>query len=242
MPMLELATRRLTPERLDRLSPDDPSALRSRIDLRRINAIMMQAGTMAGLLRHALGKPRPVQILDIGAGDGRFMAAVARRLGPLWHGSSVVLLDRQPGLIGERQRRDFERLGWTVRPVCAEAADFLSSAAAGRFDAVTANLVLHHFDGAALAGVLAAAADRADAFAACEPRRSVFARMGAALLWAIGANEVTRHDARVSVEAGFRAGELTALWPARTGWMVQETYAWPFTHTFLAIRGVRHDP
>lgn len=237
MPMAELATRRLTPERLDGLAPDDPSALRSRIDLGRINAIMMQAGTMAGLLRRALGKPRPVRILDIGAGDGRFMVAVARRLGPPWRGSSVVLLDRQRGLLGERQRRDFERLGWTARPVCAEAAEFLGRAAADRFDAVTANLVLHHFDGAALSSMLASAADRADVFAACEPRRSVFARTGARLLWAIGANEVTRHDARVSVEAGFRGGELTALWPAPAGWTVRETYAWPFTHAFLAVRG-----
>ena len=53
----------------------------------------------------------------------------------------------------------------------------------------------------------------AKAFVACEPRRSAFALLGARMVFALGANDVTRHDAVASVRAGFRGRELSGLWP-----------------------------
>ena len=72
-----MRARVLTPEILDFLSPDDPRAVRSRGDLRRINAIMGQGAIMAQLLADF---PPPKLLADLGGGDGRFMLGVARRL------------------------------------------------------------------------------------------------------------------------------------------------------------------
>ena len=52
---------------------------------------------------------------------------------------------------------------------------------------------------------------------ATEPRRGSFPLAAARLLWAIGANDVTLHDAAASVRAGFAGKELSALWPAGRG-------------------------
>jgi hypothetical protein len=54
------------------------------------------------------------------------------------------------------------------------------------------------------------------------------------LLGLIGCNEVTRHDAVVSVRAGFVDQELSALWPERTRWHLQEEAAGLFSHCFVA--------
>jgi len=51
----------------------------------------------------------------------------------------------------------------------------------------------------------------------------------------MGCNAVTRHDARVSVRAGFRDDELSRLWPSG-GWTLEERGAPPFSHLFVARR------
>jgi hypothetical protein len=101
-------------------------------------------------------------------------------------------------------------------------------------DIITANLFLHHLEAPALTQLFALAAGRAQGFVACEPRRSAFALLGARLVGALGANDVTRHDAVASVRAGFRGGELSAHWPRKDGWKLYEHGAFPFTHAFCA--------
>ena len=59
-------------------------------------------------------------------------------------------------------------------------------------------------------------------FIACEPRRSRTALAGASLLRLIGCNDVTIHDADISVRAGFRDRELSRLWPHDSGWQLTE--------------------
>ena len=59
---------------------------------------------------------------------------------------------------------------------------------------------------------------------------------GSHLLWAIGCNDVTRHDAVLSVEAGFSGCELSALWPESNEWQLHEHAARLFTHCFVARR------
>ncbi len=61
--------------------------------------------------------------------------------------------------------------------------------------------------------------------------------MGSRLLVLIGCSAVTRHDARVSVEAGFRDRELSACWPAREDFRLLEVGAGAFSHAFVARRG-----
>ena len=99
------------------------------------------------------------------------------------------------------------------------------------------NLFLHHFEGAQLARLLAAIARRSDLFFACEPRREWVALTGSHLIGAIGANAVTREDAVLSVHAGFRSKELSALWPGSPpAWQIQEYSAGLFSHCFRAER------
>ncbi|TJW38767.1 MAG: class I SAM-dependent methyltransferase, partial [Mesorhizobium sp.] len=62
-------------------------------------------------------------ILEIGAGDGSFMLAVARRMAGHWPGVDLVMLDRID-LITTQLRGDFDRLGWPVEAVTADVFDW----------------------------------------------------------------------------------------------------------------------
>jgi hypothetical protein len=198
----------LETEWLDTLPASDPRAERSRRDLRRVNTIMGNARHIAAALRPYW---RPgMRIADLGAGDGSVLRAVETRLGPI----DGIPVDKADGL---------------------DVLDFLRQAGP-RLDAIICNLFLHHLDGDVLSDVLAMAAERAPLFVACEPRRARIALQASKMLWVLGANEVTRHDAVVSVRAGFTGSELSAFWPAEN-WIVEERLAWPFTHFFCAREG-----
>lgn len=225
-----LEQRRLTPELLDYLPASDPQAMGSRRDLARINAIMFQPAIMARRLGRDLPQP-PRRILEIGCGDGAFLLAVLKRL-RRWPGGEIVLLDQQD-LVPPERRGTFAKLGWQVDTVTADALGWMQRTPAGAFDLVTANLFLHHFAEAELAALLAAAERLAPVFVATEPRRGAVALAATKLLRAIGANNVTLHDAAASVRAGFAARELSQLWPD-TGCVVREGSVGPFTHVFSA--------
>src|SRR5262249_50894587 len=224
--------RRLEPEWLDHLPAEDPRAMRSRRDLTRVNSFMGNAGRMAkALLAHATSAPRT--IVDLGSGDGQFMLAVARRLAPRWEGVTVVLLDQQ-NIVSQATRMGFAGLGWRVEPPSADVFDFLAQARAT--DVVTANLFLHHFADAELAGLLARIAGTTALMVACEPRRSKLVVEASRLLWMVGCNDVSVHDAVVSARAGFDSHELSALWPHDSQWQLQEHTAGLFSHRFIARR------
>jgi hypothetical protein len=98
-------------------------------------------------------------------------------------------------------------------------------------------LFLHHFEGGQLDRLLAAVAARTDRFFACEPKRSWLPLLGSHLVGAIGANSVTREDAVLSVHAGFRDREITAIWPrGGDAWQMREFAAGIFSHCFSARR------
>jgi len=226
--------RRLTPELLDALPASDPRAVRSRGDLRRINRIM---GARSLLLRgFAAAAPTPTRIVEIGSGDGTLALRIAQVRAPLWPRVCLRLLDREPSVAAETLAA-IRALGWSVEVLAADVHDWLDSAH-DHGDIVFANLFVHHFDGAGLAHLLAGLAQRCDAFVCCEPRRSLVALAGSHLLGLIGCNAVTRHDAVVSVEAGFRDRELSAAWRVAqpVGWQLIETSAGAFSHLFVARR------
>jgi SAM-dependent methyltransferase len=219
-------------EWLDALAADDPRAMRSRRDLRRVNAIMLQARIMARLLRaHCSGK-QPARIVELGGGDGTFMLRIARSL--RWRDIDLELVDRQD-IVADETRAGFLAVGWRVRVRRGDVFDFLDGEQDAA-DLVVANLFLHHFSDASLARLLQAAAALAPRFVACEPRRSLLALTGSRLLFAIGCNDVSRHDAVASVRAGFAGSELSRLWPEGEVWSLREAAAWPFTHSFVAAR------
>jgi SAM-dependent methyltransferase len=220
----------LEPEWLDELPPGDVRAIRSRADLRRVNAIMGNARLIAVDLKKKLDQEKPLRIADLGAGDGSVSLAVARRLGR--PRVRLTIVDRAPVVHGITLER-LHALGWHTTLAAADVFDFLGEAREP-FDAIFVNLFLHHFDDERLARLLAAIAARTRLFVACEPRRSALALTGSRLLWALGCNDVTRHDAVVSVRAGFTGSEISRLWPDAGRWRIEERAAFAFSHLFSA--------
>ncbi len=228
-----LALRRVEPEWLDTLPAVDPRACRARRELELVNALMGNAGIVARELARGLARDAS-RVAEIGAGEGGFLRAVAAHRALAQRSLSATLVDRQPCA----SRASVEALaarGWQAAAVQGDAFAWLA-ACEPRYDAIVANLFLHHFEAPALARLLGLVARRTGLFVACEPRRSAGARAGAACLALLGCGEVTRHDAAVSVRAGFVDGELAALWPERSGWNVSEGRRGPFSHLFVARR------
>lgn len=242
-----MLARTVDPETLDGLAADDPAAQRSRRDLRWIHRAMGTRTIVREALREITASRRavtPLRILELGAGDGSLMLGVARSLALTWPKVELTLLDRQP-LVGRTTISRYAELGWTVTAKVADVFDWAAASnaaqrqgrSAARWDVIVANLLLHHFDAAPLAGLLATVATQTDRFFACEPRRDWLALAGSHLVGAIGANAVTREDAVLSVRAGFRGDELSQAWPAHgTDWRLREYSAGLFSHCLRAER------
>ena len=219
------------PEFLDTLPAGDPRAIRSRLDLRRVNGWMGQHAMMAAPLQKALKHQPPGHIIELGAGDGNFLLRVAQKISPRWPAVKVALTDLQKNVSAETLAA-FAALGWPAEAVVADVFDWLQTSDAGGI--VIANLFLHHFEDARLAELFRLISPRAKLFIAAEPRRAPWPLLCSRLLWAIGCNDVTRHDAVVSVRAGFSGEELSALWPDRQHWRLTEHRAGAFSHLFIA--------
>jgi hypothetical protein len=223
------------PELLDELSPDDTRAIHSRADLRRLNSIMRHATILgAALVRYASHPPRI--IVELGAGDGTLMLALARQLNSRWPGVRVILLDRQKS-VSNATLSSFDALGWNAQAVTADVFEWLASDR-NTSGVIIANLFLHHFLDDKLAELLRLIAQHSDLFVACETRRDWPSFAVAPFLGLLGCNSVTRHDARLSVEAGFVGRELSALWPAHEDRQLTERRAMLFTHLFAASRSL----
>jgi len=234
-------------EALDGMPQDDPDAIRSRRDLRRVHHAM---GTRSIILRAlrvmrlARLEVEALRVLEIGAGDGSLMLGVAQALTGTWPKVALTLLDQQD-LVDPATVASYADVGWTVVTEVGNVLDWgahdtdqLQPANAHRrWDLVVANLFLHHFEGEQLAVLLGVIEKKSDRLLACEPRRAWLALAGAHLTGVIGANAITRQDAVLSVHAGFRGQELSALWPAQNcEWQVQEYSAGLFSHCFCVER------
>ena len=229
-------TRILQPELLDSLPADNPEATRSRSDLRRVNAWMGHRRILVGALQ-AASLTNVRRIVELGAGDGTLALALANKLSARWPQVELTLLDQQR-LVTAQTLKNFRQLGWKPRIVQSDVFDWL--AAEGEpADILFANLFLHHFDEAGLQRILRTAAAKSACFIALEPRRQPVARLGCELLWLIGCNRVTRHDARLSVRSGFHGQELSQLWPDASNWTLREQSAGLFSHLFVATRATK---
>lgn len=228
------------PELLDDLPPDDPQAVGSRGDLRRLNFLMGHAGFLSrAFCRRHKANPfhsRSIRLVELGAGDGTLLLRLARRWSALGVTAEVTLLDRQ-NLVSAETRRAFAALHWSVESVVSDVFAWLDQSAPVA-DVMLANLFLHHFQDQPLAKLFRLAAARTNLFLACEPRRSPMALIAAHSLALIGCNAVTRHDAVASVRAGFVGQELSVLWPVDAGWSSTEQPAGLFSHCFVAQRNV----
>ena len=185
--------RRVEPELLDTLPADDPAALRSRRELRLINAIM---GNHRWLAREVRRSIQPGwRVLELGAGDGALGARLIAS-----------------GICEPRLITGFDL---APRPAAwpAEAewmqGDVLD-ATLPEAEIVVANLFLHHFDPAALARLGARLPAKCRILLASEPARRRWHLAQGALLSALALlSRVTRHDMRISIRAGFLRDELS---------------------------------
>jgi hypothetical protein len=230
--------RRVEREMLDNLAAEDPRSQRSRQDLQRIQRAM----ATLPIVQHALDRGTsgfvPRTLLELGAGDGSLMLRLARRRAARWPGVSVVLLDRL-NVVAPQTLDGMREVGWTPRVMVTDVFEWLAEFDDARWDVIVANLFVHHFSSSELEKLLGGIAARTNLFLCCEPRRSVLALTGSHLIGLLGAGAVTRHDAVSSVHAGFRAQELSGLWPDRQNWAIQEYSAGLFSHIFLAVRKAR---
>jgi hypothetical protein len=203
------ATRLVSPELLDSLPHEAPGARRSRRDLRIINCLL---GNHAWFQRTLKTRLRAGEgLLEIGSGEGGLgRELMDAGLGPV---AGLDLVAR-PSLWPEHapwfQTSAFAFSRWAAHPV------------------VIGNLVFHHFKDAELAGLGAHLNRHARLIVASEPLRTRrAARFFSALCPLIQADPVTRHDGRVSIEAGFRNDELPRLLgldAATWSWRVEETW------------------
>ena len=227
--------RSVLPELLDELPAEDPRAVRSRQDLRRVNRLMGSHAILLRALDPIVVGSTAQRVVELGAGDGTSMLRLARSRARHWPGVRVVLLDQQP-VVEPGTLAEMRRLGWSVDVVAADVFDWLRRQQGPPDDVVFANLFVHHFDDEPLDRLLQGVAGIARAFVCCEPRRSHGVASASRLLALIGFNDVSRHDAVRSVYAGFRDRELSESWPDSAGWLLREAPAGLFSHLFAATR------
>ncbi len=215
----------MLPELLDGLHPDDPEARRSRRDLRVINGLMgnfrwiekgiVEAlGPSAFFVDRRLAQP-PLQIVEIGAGEGR----LCRRLCARFADARMLGIDLAPP--PEDLPAEIE---W-------KQGDLFAALPGCRADVLVGVMILHHFPEEQLRQF----GDLLRNFSVicfCEPWRAVLPHVWSGLMWPwIG--KVTRHDMPVSINAGFRPGELPALLELKN-WRVRESVDWRGSLRLLA--------
>ncbi|MEM9017913.1 MAG: hypothetical protein AAGC68_12945, partial [Verrucomicrobiota bacterium] len=192
-------------EFLDHLPESDPRAIRSRRDLRRINALM---GNYRWISREVLSKNsvEPSSWFELGAGDG----PIRHFLSPDEVGLTAVDLAPRPCHWPE---------SWDWWQADLFAA--LESAVISR-SGLIANLFLHHFEDEELHRLGSLVNERFNRVVASEPARSAVFDAAGHLLFPF-VNDVTRHDMIVSIRAGFRTGELPHLLGLGDDWKFKES-------------------
>ncbi len=183
--------RLLVPELLDSMDAADPRAIRSRLDLRIINAFLGNERWIRSMLReHSV---EICSLLELGAGDGHLL----KRL----HGIFPEVI-----LTGLDLRARPEGLPSGIRWIRENFLETLTDAGA---DACIGNLILHHFDSEALR-TLGGKLQEFRLLLFSEPLRKELPMRLARMVLPL-AGEVTRHDMPASIRAGFIKGELPSL-------------------------------
>lgn len=204
-PPMEHFPRTVTPEILDTLDAGHPDAIRSRLDLRRLDAFLGGSRWIVrSVLEHRDAAARG--IVELGAGEGCLCKTLGARLG----GCPVTGLDLAAPAVP---------LGAGVHWKTGDFFQSLPSLAGG---IVVGSLILHHFERMALRD-LGAMLGRFRVLLFSEPLRHpvplLLSRFASPFV-----GEVTRHDMPASIRAGFRPGELGRLLGLNpTHWNISES-------------------
>ena len=188
--------RTVKPEILDLLPESHPDALHNRRDLLIFNHLMGNFRWFYGELNKRLADND--RLLEIGAG-----------LGDLGRWLYPRVLNRQDVLFDGLDR-------WSRPPHWPELwnwhqVDLRSFNGYDRYNIILANLVLHQFEDHELQQLGQAIGKRARLILISEPARRKLHLLQVKLATILGTSYVTKHDARVSIEAGFINDELPRL-------------------------------
>ncbi len=207
-------SRRRGIELLDDPSSDTALATRSLQDVARSNRWFGGANAVIAelvpVLAAARGRSAPLTLLDVGTGAGD-IPELARRIADRGGVHLLTMgLEVTPALAA------------ASRPRCGDAiaGDALALPFADRsVDIVTCSQVLHHFEAADGARLLAELNRVARVRVIVADIRRAWAAAAGFWVgsWALGFHPVSRHDGVVSVLRGFRAAELSAAVVAATG-------------------------
>lgn len=213
-----LQARRVIPEILDSLAGDDPEAIRSRKDLRRINFLMGSERWVCSELKR-FPRAAAFGLVEIGAGDG----ALCSQMASLFPEASIAAYD-----LALRPEKLAQRVTW-------HEGDLFTKPTPKSGGILVANLFLHHFEPTALAALGQWIAGF-DVMIFNEPdRRSVPHLLGNLLHPMI--NRVTQHDMHVSIDAGFAKGEMAEfLGLDERHWQIRETSTWRGARRVVACR------
>ncbi|MBC8127104.1 MAG: hypothetical protein H8M99_08175 [Gloeobacteraceae cyanobacterium ES-bin-144] len=210
--------RKVVPEILDHLPPEDPEARRSRRDLRRINFLMGNERWVCRAIRK-FSDAALRGIVELGAGDGMLVAKLAHS----FPAAPVTGCDLVP-----RPDRLASRVIW-------KQGDLLSADCEMSGGILISNLFLHHFEGASLRQ-LGQLCNGFEILVFNEPDRSTLPHLLGGSMWPM-INRVTRHDMHVSISAGFARDEMPSLMgidPAM--WSIVETCTWRGARRVLGCR------
>lgn len=188
----DLSRRVVQPEILDSLPEDDPAAIANRRDIRRLNALMGNFRWFEHRLRERF--PQGGRFLELGAGDGALGCFLEQRL----EGVRIDGLD-----LWRRPLNWPPAWGW-IEEDLTKFEDY------DRYDGILCNLILHQFEDELLRQLGTLAGRKGGTILVAEPGRKRLPHLATRLLFPL-LSPVSRHDALVSIQAGFRLGELPEL-------------------------------
>ena len=214
-----------------------PRAVRSREDLLRVNAWMGNCGIMARALRsavHGHSGPAPGRAGRRGREIpvARRAAAAAGLAGHATRCCSTAGTSSRRKPARPLQPWAGARKSWKRRRWLGSAQPAAHGLRRDDCEPVPASLPRGPTGGASARG-----GEATRVFIAVEPRRSGRGLFFSRLLWLIGCNQVTRHDAPVSVRAGFAGLRTVAALAGRTGLVVAGApggLVQPFVHCAAA--------
>lgn len=197
---------------------DDPEAMRSRRDLRRINALMGNESWICQTIRK-FPDAAAKGIVEFGSGDGILLEKLAR----IFPNSSVTGFDLAP-----RPPSLPEKIEWIQ-------GDLFSQIDPPTGGILIANLFLHHFEGELL-NRLGKLSEGFDLLIFNEPERGLFPHFLGNFMTPM-INRVTRHDMHVSIDAGFQSGEIPKLMDlSAKRWEIREYSTWRGARRVLGYR------
>lgn len=209
------------PEILDQLDPDDPAALKNRLDLRLFNWLMWNNGWMRRTLT-CIVNPED-SVLELGAGVGDF--------GLYLHGSQTPPGFGYAGL--DRLPRPAQ---WPVAWAWHQA-DLVDFHGYADYTVLCGTFILHQFDNAVLQKLFQTILPHLRALIFCETARRRLHLVQLPLSYLLGINYVSRHDTRVSIEGGFYGQELPELLCLEPDkWMIETTMTFLGAYRLVAVR------